>query len=76
MLSLYRDRFIADGSSPQQRGTKSTPPSANGWQRAKRLTAKRSPFAQPCMTSACLAYSEQVGWYRHLGRVKGLIATW
>ena len=75
MLSLYRDLCIADGLSLQQLGTKSTPPSANGWHRAKRLIAKSSPFEKPCMASACRAYSEHVGWYRHLGRVKGLIVT-
>ena len=38
--------------------------------------ANRNPFKNPYLTNACLAYSEQVGWYRQAFGKKGEMRPW
>jgi|GEM_PF-844859 len=52
-------------------GTGSYPLPPHGWHLSNLLTASHSPFIGPCFTSACRAYSEQVGVKRHEGGVSG-----
>jgi len=53
-------------------GTGSEPPSHNGWQRAKRQTAKMPPRAAPKRAIATRAYSEQLGSNRQRDPNSGL----
>lgn len=41
-----------------------------------RLMAKIMPLTGPCLMSACLAYSEQVGVNLHEGGVNGDMHRW
>lgn len=54
-------------------GTGSYPDPPHGWHLRIRRSARYEPFSGPCLMSACLAYSEQVGVNRHEGGVYGLM---
>lgn len=47
--------------------TGSYPPFANGWHRNNRPNASNPPRITPNRSTASIAYSEQVGTYRHAG---------
>lgn len=63
-------------SSVRAYGTGSYPEPPHGWHLSSLLTASQRPFNGPCLTIACLAYSEHVGVKRHDGGVKGLMQRW
>ena len=54
---------VADRGS----GTGSNPPAQKGWQRNRRHALSSVPFIRPCVSNACLAYSEHEGMKRQLG---------
>lgn len=49
---------------PKLCGTGSYPAFANGWHRNNLHPASSDPRAAPCCSTACMAYSEQVGTKR------------
>ena len=53
-------------------GTGSCPPAHQGWQRPRRQTVSQAPRAAPCRSSACSAYTEQVGSKRQAEPSQGL----
>lgn len=52
-------------------GTGSCPPGWKGWQRLTRLMAIQLPLRAPCLSTASLAYWEQVGVNLHWLPMKG-----
>ena len=66
------DLRIADGRIAEI-GTGSWPPGCSGWQRRMRRSASQLPLTAPNRATACIAYSEQVGWNRQRGPSNGLI---
>lgn len=65
------DVFLSRGS-----GTGSYPPAQRGWQRNSRHAARTKPLIGPCISRACLVYSEHVGRKRQLGGKSGEISIW
>ena len=56
-------------------GTGSAPLAPPGRHRSSRRPASRLPRSAPCRSSACAAYSEQLGVKRHTGRAVGADLT-
>lgn len=79
----FKDSFLRSnaGASPAVRcrlairpyGTGSYPPVVNGLQRMILRTPSANPATSPCFRIAWTAYSEQVGWYLHIGGRSGAV---
>jgi hypothetical protein len=68
-------RFGSDRSRSHS-GTGSAPRGPRGRHRSSRRPASRLPRSAPCRSTACAAYSEQLGVNLHTGRRGALISRW
>ncbi len=71
LRSLHAGRVRSRIAQSYCSGTGSSPPTQNGWHLIRRLNPIHMPLTAPCFSTACIAYSEQVGVNLQLGGKKG-----